>query len=131
MDKGIAYWLVAVAEAIVVMLVSALLFGIRLQTGPVPLVLGTGHLLSGGCVLWAVYWSPGLAIQNGAVQGTAIAGFLTSFLLSGFNYRLENIPFPLSLLSNLVSCPVLYFADPGRLCPRDRLGRPFGTSPLS
>jgi ABC-2 type transport system permease protein len=41
------------------------------------------------------------------VQGTAIVGFLTALLLSGFIYRLENIPFPLSLLSTVI--PARYF----------------------
>ena len=106
LGKGIAYWLVAVAEAIVVMLVSFLLFGIRLQTGPIPLILGTGIYLA-SAVSFGLFIGARTGNQNGAVQGTAIAGFLTSFLLSGFIYRLENIPFPLSLLSNLV--PARYY----------------------
>jgi ABC-2 type transport system permease protein len=47
--------------------------------------------------------------QTGAVQGTAIAGFLTALLLSGFIYRIENIPFPLSLASNVI--PARYFIE--------------------
>ncbi|MEL7054355.1 MAG: ABC transporter permease, partial [Cyanobacteria bacterium J06588_5] len=47
--------------------------------------------------------------QTGAVQGTAIAGFLTALLLSGFIYRLENIPFPLSLLPNII--PARYYVE--------------------
>ena len=38
---------------------------------------------------------------------TAIAGFLTAFLLSGFIYRIDNIPFPLSLISSII--PARYY----------------------
>ncbi len=106
LGKGIAYWLVAVAEALVVMLISVLLFGLRLQTGPLPLILGTGIYLA-AAVSFGLFVGARTGNQNGAVQGTAIAGFLTSFLLSGFIYRLENIPFPLSLISNII--PARYY----------------------
>jgi ABC-2 type transport system permease protein len=41
------------------------------------------------------------------VQGVSLVGFLTAFLLSGFIYPLSNIPFPLSLVPNIV--PARYF----------------------
>lgn len=106
LGKGIAYWLVAVAEAVVVMLISVLLFGLRLQTGPLPLLIGTGIYLA-AAVSFGLFVGARTGNQNGAVQGTAIAGFLTSFLLSGFIYRLENIPFPLSMISHII--PARYY----------------------
>jgi ABC-2 type transport system permease protein len=36
-----------------------------------------------------------------------LVGFLTALLLSGFIYPLNNIPFPLSLVSNII--PARYF----------------------
>ena len=106
LGKGLAYWLVAVAEAAVVMGLSGLLFGLRLQTSPLPLLLGTGIYLA-AAVSFGLFVGARTGNQNGAVQGTAIVGFLTSFLLSGFIYRLENIPFPLSLISNII--PARYY----------------------
>ncbi|MCM1983787.1 ABC transporter permease [Lyngbya confervoides] len=106
LGKGIAYWIVAVAEAAVVMLVALVLFGLKLQTGPGLLLLGTGIYL-GAAVCFGLFVGARTGNQNGAVQGTAIVGFLTSFLLSGFIYRLENIPFPLSLVSNII--PARYY----------------------
>jgi ABC-2 type transport system permease protein len=49
------------------------------------------------------------ADQSSAVQGVAITSFLTALLLSGFIYPLSNIPFPLSLISNIV--PARYFLE--------------------
>jgi ABC-2 type transport system permease protein len=45
--------------------------------------------------------------QNAAVQGVSLIGFITAFLLSGFIYPLSNIPFPLSLLPNVI--PARYY----------------------
>ena len=106
MGKGLAYWLVAIAEAILIMLVSVILFNLRLQTGVIPLLVGTGVYLA-TAVSFGLFIGMRSSNQNAAVQGTAILGFLTSFLLSGFIYRLENIPFPLSLISNII--PARYY----------------------
>lgn len=106
LGKGLAYWLVAIAEAAVVILISVLLFDLRLQTSPMPLLLGTAIYLA-AAVSFGLFIGARTGNQNGAVQGTAIVGFLTSFLLSGFIYRLENIPFPLSLISNII--PARYY----------------------
>jgi ABC-2 type transport system permease protein len=50
--------------------------------------------------------------QNAAVQGVSLVGFLTALLLSGFIYPLSNIPFPLSLLPNVI--PARYFIEIAR-----------------
>ena len=106
MGKGLAYWLVAIAEAILLMLVSVILFDLRLKTGFMSLFIGTTVYLA-TAVSFGLFIGMRSKNQNAAVQGTAILGFLTSFLLSGFIYRLENIPFPLSLISNII--PARYY----------------------
>jgi ABC-2 type transport system permease protein len=47
--------------------------------------------------------------QNAAIQGVSLVGFLTALLLSGFIYPLSNIPFPLSLASNII--PARYYIE--------------------
>lgn len=106
LGKGLAYLLVALAEALIVMVVSVLLFGLSLQVEPVPLIVGTLTFLAAS-VAFGLFVGTRASNQSGAVQGTAIAGFLTAFLLSGFIYRLKNIPFPLSLVPNLI--PARYY----------------------
>jgi len=58
-------------------------------------------------VMFGIMLGARTASQNAAVQGVALVGFLTALLLSGFIYPLSNIPFPLSLVSNVV--PARYF----------------------
>ncbi|MGV2831479.1 ABC transporter permease [Myxosarcina sp. GI1(2024)] len=106
LGKGMAYLLVALAETLVVMGVSVILFGLRLQVEPIPLIVGTLTFLAAS-VSFGLFVGTRASNQTVAVQGTAIAGFLTAFLLSGFIYRLENIPFPLSLISNII--PARYY----------------------
>ncbi|MEO1067919.1 MAG: ABC transporter permease, partial [Cyanobacteria bacterium J06638_6] len=108
LGKELAYLIVGLGEALVVMVVAMLLFGLRLRGDPTTLIVGS-------VIYVAVAVAFGLLIgarssnQTGAVQGTAIAGFLSALLLSGFIYRIDNIPFPLSLLSNVI--PARYFID--------------------
>ena len=106
LGKGLAYWIVAIAQATIVTLVSAILFELHLKASLILLLLGTGIYLA-AAVSFGLFIGARAGNQNGAVQGTAVAGFLTSFLLSGFIYRLENIPFPLSLISKIV--PARYY----------------------
>ena len=106
LGKELAYLLVGLGEAVVVMTVATVLFGLRLQGDPTPLLVGLVIYLA-AAVAFGLLVGARASNQTGAVQGTAIAGFLTALLLSGFIYRLENIPFPLSLLSKVI--PARYF----------------------
>ena len=106
LGKGLAYLLVALGETLVVMTVGILLFGLRLQTEPTSLIVGTLAFIATS-VSFGLFIGVRAGNQNAAVQGTAIIGFLTAFLLSGFIYRLDNIPFPLSLITNII--PARYY----------------------
>jgi len=104
--KVLAYGFVAMAEAVVVMGVSALVFGLQLVTEPTPLIVGT-ILYVITSVSFGIFVGSRSNNQNSAVQGTAIAGFISSLLLSGFIYRIENFPLPLYLISNMI--PARYY----------------------
>jgi ABC-2 type transport system permease protein len=104
--KGLAYFLVALVETLVVMSVSVVLFGLRLQVQAIPLIAGTLTFLAAS-VSFGLFVGSRVGNQTAAVQGTASVGFLSAFLLSGFIYRIENIPFPLSLISNFI--PARYY----------------------
>jgi ABC-2 type transport system permease protein len=123
LGKWFAYWLVAIAEAVLAITVSMTLFGLRLQTSSFPLLIGTGIYL-GAAVSFGLFIGAKSSNQNAAVQGTAIAGFLASFLLSGFIYRLDNVPFPLNLVPNIV--PARYYI----LLTRDAFVRGSGWSSI-
>ncbi|MFZ9738311.1 MAG: ABC transporter permease [Prochlorotrichaceae cyanobacterium] len=106
LGKELAYLLVALGEALVVLIVAVALFDLRLQGDPTPFLVGL-LVYQAAAVAFGLFVGARAGNQTGAVQGTAIAGFLTALLLSGFIYRLENIPFPLSLLANFI--PARYF----------------------
>lgn len=108
LGKTIAYCFIAAAQAVAIMLIGWLLFGVRLAGDPTPLLVGTVIYLFTS-VLFGIFIGVRTNSQSAAVQGVATVGFLTALLLSGFIYPLSNIPFPLSLLSNIV--PARYYID--------------------
>jgi len=106
LGKVFAYVSVAIGETLIVMGVAALVFGLRFATEPTPLIAGTlVYLFTSVC--FGVFVGSRSSNQNAAVQGTAIAGFISAFLLSGFIYRTENFPAILSLLSRII--PARYY----------------------
>lgn len=106
LGKELAYLIVGLGEALLVMVIAMILFGLRFRGDPTTLIVGLVIYLAAS-VAFGLLVGARTGNQTGAVQGTAIAGFLTALLLSGFIYRLDNIPFPLSLLSNVI--PARYF----------------------
>jgi ABC-2 type transport system permease protein len=106
LGKGLAYWLIAISEALFIMGAGSLIFQLRFAGNPIPLIIGSLFFLADS-VLFGLLLGVRTNNQNAAVQGVSLIGFITSLLLSGFIYPLSNIPFPLSLVSNLV--PTRYF----------------------
>ncbi|MGB7414880.1 MAG: ABC transporter permease [Thermosynechococcaceae cyanobacterium] len=106
LGKELAYLIVGLGETLIVMTVAVVLFGLRLQGDPTTLLVGTVTYLAAS-VAFGLFVGTRAGNQTAAVQGTAIAGFLTALLLSGFIYRIENIPFPLSIVSNVI--PARYY----------------------
>ncbi|AGY57570.1 ABC-2 type transporter [Gloeobacter kilaueensis JS1] len=108
LGKGLAYCLVGLGEALAVGIIGVLLFGLRLAGDPTPLLIGT-LLFIITSVAYGLLIGTRTATQSAAVQAVATSGFLTSLLLSGFIYPLSNIPFPLSLICNIV--PARYYIE--------------------
>ncbi len=90
------------------MTVAALLFNLQFRGDPTTLLVGVVAYLAAS-VAFGLLVGARAGNQTAAVQGTAIAGFLSALLLSGFIYRIENIPFPLSILPKLI--PARYFIE--------------------
>jgi ABC-2 type transport system permease protein len=106
LGKSLAYLLVGLAMAAVVMGSGSLIFHLGFAGDPTPLLIGTSVYLA-AAVLFGMLLGVRSRSQQAAVQGVSLVGFLTALLLSGFIYPLSNIPFPLSLVSALV--PARYF----------------------
>lgn len=108
LGKGLAYLLIGISEAILVMGLAAVIWQLGFAGDPIPLLIGTVIFLADS-VLFGLFIGVRTREQNSAVQAVALIGFLTALLLSGFIYPLSNIPFPLSLVPNIV--PARYFID--------------------
>lgn len=108
LGKTLAYFFIAAVQAIAIMLLGSLLFGIWFAGDPTPFLIGTVIFLFTS-VEFGVLIGARASDQSAATQAVATIGFLTALLLSGFIYPISNIPFPLSLISALV--PARYYID--------------------
>lgn len=106
LGKGLAYWLIAIVQTLIVMLTGSLIFGLYLVGDAIPLFLTTLIFLASS-IMFGLYFGVRSATQAEASQKVVSIGYLTALLLCGFVYPLNNIPFPLSLISYLV--PVRYY----------------------
>jgi ABC-2 type transport system permease protein len=108
LGKVIAYTIVAWAEWIAGMIVLLAGFGLSLAGDPTPLLTTTFfYLLCTTC--FGTMLGAAIPNQAAAIQAAQLGGFLTSFLLAGYIFPVENIPQPLRFLSNFV--PMRYYLD--------------------
>jgi ABC-2 type transport system permease protein len=108
LGKVIAYTIVAWAEWVGGMIILLVGFGLALAGDPTPLLVTTFfYLLCTTC--FGTMLGAAIPNQAAAIQAAQLGGFLTSFLLSGYIFPLENIPQPLRFLSNFV--PMRYYLE--------------------
>jgi ABC-2 type transport system permease protein len=108
LGKIAAFFLIALAEWVLALLVAMPLFGLKIAGDPTPLVVGTVlYLFCNVCFGVMV----GVSIPNQAAAIQAVAGvqFLLSFLLSGFIFPVSNIPWGIRWISAFV--PARYFIE--------------------
>ncbi|MDJ0744609.1 MAG: ABC transporter permease [Xenococcaceae cyanobacterium MO_167.B27] len=108
LGKGLAYLLIGLGQALFILLLGSLIWGLSLVGDPTPLLIGTPIFLADS-VLFGLLVGVGASNLTAAIQGVTFLGFLTALLLSGFIYPLNNIPFPLSFLSNVI--PARYYIE--------------------
>ncbi len=108
LGKISAYWLIALAEWFLCLLLMYFLFGLGLRGDPTPFFVSTVIYLFCTVSFGAMV---GAAIPNqaAAIQAVQLAGFLLSYLLSGAIFPVDNIPFPLNLISYLI--PARYYIE--------------------
>jgi ABC-2 type transport system permease protein len=111
LGKGLAYFLIGIAQAVVIISLGSLLFQLGFAGDPTPFLVGTLIYL-GASVMFGLLIGTRATNQNAAVQAVATIGFLSALLLSGFIYPLSNIPFPLSLISAVL--PARYYIELSR-----------------
>ena len=111
LGKTIVYLLIGLVQAVLVMAVALLLFGVFPSAAPSALLVSIPIYVACS-VLFGLAVGSWANSQTTAVQAVSTLGFFTCLLLSGFVYPLSNIPFPLSLVSYLV--PARYFIEVSR-----------------
>ncbi|HHP7245916.1 MAG TPA: ABC transporter permease, partial [Elainellaceae cyanobacterium] len=102
LGKCLAYFIVGVGQAALLMGIGAGLFGVWLAGSPIPLLVGTVLYLIGS-ILFGLLMGVRAKRAIVAIQNVMNTGFLSAVWLSGFIYPVENIPFPLSLASRTVA----------------------------
>lgn len=111
LGKGLAYFIVGVIQTIFVMSLGFFIFGIKLVGDPIPLLIGTLIFLMSAS-LFGLMLGTRANSRIVAVQSVTLLGYLTSSFLTGLYHPLRNVPFPLSVISNIL--PVKYYIDVSR-----------------
>ena len=108
LGKALVYFGIGMVIAISMMTLGALLFGVRAEQIPIPLLVTT-PIYVGSAVLFGLALGISANSQTTAVQASSTLGFFPCLLLSGFVYPIANIPYPISLVANLV--PARYYIE--------------------
>jgi ABC-2 type transport system permease protein len=99
--KVLAFMVVALGEAAVMMVLLFTMFDLRFAGDPTPFLVAT--ILYAFCVAsFGTMVGATISNQAAAMQAVALGGFLFVFLLSGLIYPIENIPASIRWLSNFI-----------------------------
>ncbi|HKP85325.1 MAG TPA: ABC transporter permease [Blastocatellia bacterium] len=106
--KTLAFFIVALAEWVLVVAFGMVMFGLRFAGDPMPFLAGTVLYLFCNVAFGVM---AGAAIHNQAatIQAVATVCFVLSFLLSGFIYPLSNVPAGIRWVASVV--PARYFIE--------------------
>lgn len=121
LGKGLVYFIVGMAQALLTMIIASILFGLRVQVEPSLFFLSTVIYVA-AAVSFGLLAGVFTRHETVAVQATATGGFFPSLLLSGFVYPIANIPYPLSLVCMVV--PARYYIEVSRDCFERGIGWP-------
>lgn len=108
LGKTLAFFVVAMAEWVLVVAFGMILFGLSFAGDPTPFLVGTVVYLFCN-VAFGVMAGTAIPTQAAAIQAVATVCFLLSFLISGFMFPLTNIPPGIRWVANVV--PARYFIE--------------------
>ncbi|HET9530048.1 MAG TPA: ABC transporter permease [Blastocatellia bacterium] len=108
LGKTLAYFLVAMAEWVLVAGLGMWLFGLRFSGDPTPFLAGTVLYLFCN-VAFGTMAGSAIPDQASTIQVVAMVSFMLSFLLSGFLFPLSNIPSGIRWVASVV--PARYFVE--------------------
>jgi ABC-2 type transport system permease protein len=119
LGKAIAYWLVGMAEVLLVNLEAWLFLGLWFVGDPTPVIVGSALYIACG-VLWGIFLGANATAQSAVIQSVSFTAFLLSLQFSGYIYPVSNIPVALRWLSSVV--PARHYI----LITRDAFARGIG-----
>jgi ABC-2 type transport system permease protein len=101
LGKASAYWLVGMAEVLLVNVEAWLVLGLWFAGDPIPVIVGSALYIACG-VLWGIFLGSNATRQSAVIQSVSFTAFLLSLQFSGYIYPVSNIPGALRWISNLV-----------------------------
>ncbi len=101
LGKAAAFWLVGMAEVLLVNLEAWLFFGLWFAGDPTPMIVGSMLYIACG-VFWGMFLGSNTKVQSAAIQAVAFTAFLLSLQLSGFIYPVSNIPVAIRWVSSII-----------------------------
>ena len=106
LGKWLAYLTIGLGQALLIMGIGALIWHLNLAVEPTSLLIGT-LLFLGNSVSLGLMVGVRSNNQIVAIRCVTPIVLMTSYSFSGFIYPLSNLPFPLSIIPNLV--PLRYY----------------------
>ncbi|MEJ5370267.1 MAG: ABC transporter permease [Bryobacteraceae bacterium] len=101
-----AYFVLGVADTVIALVAGVGVFGVPMR-GSYLLLAATSALFLFGALCWGIFLSTVARTQLLAYQAALITSFLPAFLLSGFVFAIENMPWVVQQVTRIV--PARYF----------------------
>lgn len=106
LGKLLAYFVLGMTDMALALVLGVGVFGVPLN-GSLWLLTAFSALFLFGALCWGIFLSTVTRSQLLAFQASMVSSFLPAFLLSGFMYAIENMPFIVQQVTRIV--PARYF----------------------
>ncbi len=101
LGKMFAYFAVGLADATIAVLVGVFVFQVPFR-GSLPLLVLSTCVFLFGALFWGIFVSAVARTQLAAYQMGILSSFLPAFLLSGFVYSIETMPWVIQVITHIV-----------------------------
>jgi ABC-2 type transport system permease protein len=101
LGKMLAYFAVGLADAAIAFVVGIFVFQVPFR-GSLLLLAVSICLFLFGALCWGIFVSAAAKTQLQAYQMGIVSSFLPAFLLSGFVYSIENMPFVIQVITHII-----------------------------
>jgi ABC-2 type transport system permease protein len=101
LGKMLAYFAVGLADATIAVLVGVFVFEVPFR-GSLPLLGVSTCVFLFGALFWGIFVSAAARTQVAAYQMGILSSFLPAFLLSGFVYSIESMPWVIQAITHII-----------------------------